>query len=185
MRDHLEVDVVFTKSREHASCDTNHVLHLSTNQTQNCHIGEYAHITTFSKLLGGLAKSLDLLAARMNGHRNVHLGGGNEIDRDGVVVEDGKDTGEEAVRDRSLIRVHVNDANVVLDGNGSRSLGFSVVGFRLGSGRAACKLVASSAHAIRNNNGAVPTRILDILDADRNRRLSADDLVHGKMVNDL
>jgi len=121
----------------------------------------------------------------MNGHRNVHLGGRNEIDRDGVVVEDGKDTGEEAVRDRSLIRVHVNDADVVLDGNSSRSLGFSVVGFRLGGGRTACKLVASSAHAIRNNDSAVTTRVLDVLDADRDGRLSSDDLVHGKVVNDL
>lgn len=185
MRDHLEVDVVFTKGREHASCDTNHVLHLSTDQTQNCHIGEYAHIAAISKLRGGIAKSLNLLAACMNGHRNVHLGGGNEIDRDGVVVEDRKDTREEAVRDRSLIRVHVDDADVVLDGNSSRSLGFSVVGFRLGGGRTACKLVTSSAHAIRDNNGAVATRVLNILDADRNRRFSSDDLVHGKMVNDL
>lgn len=88
---------MLSKSREHASCNTNHVLHLGTNQTQNCHVGENTYITAISKLRGGISESLDLLAASMNGHGNVHLRGRDKIDGDGVMVENREDTSEETV----------------------------------------------------------------------------------------
>ncbi|KAI6766203.1 hypothetical protein HG530_007273 [Fusarium avenaceum] len=86
---------MFTKSRKHAACNTNHVLHLRTHQAQNSHVAEHAHITTLCELLGNLAKGLDLLAARVDGHGDVHLGSRNEVDRDGVGVENAKDAGKE------------------------------------------------------------------------------------------
>lgn len=81
--------------------------------------------------------------------------------------------------------MHVDDTDMVLDGNGSRTLGLSVFCLSLGGGRTASKLMASRAHTIRNNNGAVATGVLDVLDTNRNGRLGADNLVHGKMMNDL
>lgn len=121
--DHLQVDIVLSKGGEHPAGNTNHVLHLSPDQTQDGHVGENGDLSTICEILPSLGKGLYLGACGVNGHGNVHLGRGNEIDRDGMRVENGKDTGKEAMGDGSLVGVDVDDADVVLDGDGSRSLG--------------------------------------------------------------
>lgn len=104
-----------------------------------------------------------------------------------MLVEDGKDASEEAVRDGALVRVHVDDADVVLDGDGGRSLGDADGGD--GSvdstiARVAQDHVGRREDRIRDDNGAAAARVLDVLDADRDRRVRTDDLVHCHVVDD-
>lgn len=174
---------MLTKGGKHAASNTNHVLHLGTNQAQNGHICKNTDLTALSELLCGAGKSLNLMTTSVDGHTDVHLTGGDEIHRDGVLVEDGKHTSKEAVGDGALVGMDVDDADVILDSDGSRSLGFPVVTLKLG--RASCELVTSRQDRVGDNNGAVTARVLDVLNTDGDRGLGTDDLVHSKMMNDL
>lgn len=37
LRDHFDVNIIITKSREHASCNSDHILHLFSDKTENGH----------------------------------------------------------------------------------------------------------------------------------------------------
>ena len=46
LRYHLNIDVIFPQCTKHTSRNANHVLHLRTHQTQDCHLIQYADFTT-------------------------------------------------------------------------------------------------------------------------------------------
>lgn len=180
---------MFAQRRKHLAGDANHVLHVGTDQAENGHVGEDAHVATLLQALLGAGKGLDAGAGRVDGQRDVDLGRGDEVDRDAVLVENGKDARKEAVRDGALVGVHVDDANVVLDGDGRgplRRLGLAVgVGGEMGQRPRVVQLVRGGQDGVGDDDGAGAARVLDVFDADRDRGRGADDLVHGEMVNDL
>jgi len=184
LRNHLDVDPVLAECREHLASNTNHVLHLRSHQTQNGHLWQDTNIPTLSQILHSAVEIGPLRVAHMNSNRHMDLARRDKIYRDLVLIENGEYTGEKGVSYRTLVRMNIYDSDLVLDGNSRRPLWFfSLERIRWLSG--SLDLLVGGEQRVRLHNGAIATRVLDILDPNRNRRYGLDDLVHGQMVYDL
>lgn len=193
LRNHLDVDSMITQRREHLARNTNHVLHLRTDQTQNGQTVQHAHVATIRQVPHRRVKVRNIRVAHVHRHGNVHFRSRNQVHADLVLVEDGKKPRKEMVRDRPLVGVDVDDGDLVLDGDGRGALGLVALeaGRAVGGGGsvgaavgAAVLLVAlerlvGRQQGIGLDNGALTARVLDVLDADRDRGSGLDHLVHG------
>lgn len=183
---------MITKRRKHLARNTNHVLHLSAHQTEDRKTVQNAHVAAVAQVLDRRVKIGHLGVAHVHGDRDVHLGRGDQIHRDLVLVEDGEEPRQESVRDRPLVGVDVDDGDLVLDGHGRGTLGFGAPGAGRAVGGAgavgAVLLVALEGLVGRQkgvglDDGALAARVLDVLDADGDRRRGLDHLVHGQVVD--
>lgn len=123
LRDHLQIDIIVSKCRKHAPRDANHVLHVRSDQTQDGHARQHADISTLLQVLRGRLECFRSNAVSVDGQRHMHLTRRDEVHRDGLLVEDGEDSRKEAMGDGSLVRVHVDDADLILDRDGGWALG--------------------------------------------------------------
>lgn len=200
LRDHLDIDVVVTKHAEESATDTNHVLELLSNQAHNGHVRHNVDGAQVAEVVDGALEILVLdpvlvLAAatkegrfRVQGHRDVDLGGRNEIHRQMPAIQDAKDVHQETVGTGTLVAVDVEHNNIVLDGDSSRALGGVK---RVQQARRARaeesvperRVRTQGLQVVRENDGASTTRVHDVLDADGDA--GADDLLHGEGVDNL
>lgn len=103
-------------------------------------------------------------------------------------IQDAEDVHQEAVSTGALVAVDVEHDNVVLDGDGRRALGRVERGHEAGRARAEeavaeRRVRGEGLQVVGEDDGAGTTRVHDVLDADGDA--GADDLLHGKGVNDL
>lgn len=201
MRNHLNVDVVLAQHAEEAARDTDHVLELLADQADDGHIGHDVDGAQRAEVCNGAPEVvvLDLvlvLAAAaqegglgVDGHGDVDLGRGDEVDGEVPAVEDAEDAHEEAVGARALVTVHVKHDNVVLDGDGRGAFGAQVAREQARGARAEERRVLDGRFGfqlvglVREDDGAVVARVHDVLDADGDAR--ANHLLHGEGVDDL
>lgn len=120
----------------------------------------------------------------MQGHGDVDLGRGNEVNRQVPLVKNRKDGHEEAVGTSTLLGVDVKHGNTALDGDSGRTLG-TIVSAEADQAAVAEKrrlLLLQIVSLIGPDDGSLVAGVLDILDANGNAGF--DDLVHGEGVND-
>lgn len=167
---------MLAQRREHAAGDADHVLHLGADEAEDGHVGDDADVAAVLELAAGLLEVAHGGAGGVDGHRDVHFGRGDEVDRDAVAVQDREDLGEEPVRDRPLVRVHVDDRDVVLDRHRRRPL--RCLPQRRVRRPRPLDLLRRGHHRVRNDDGSVSSGVLHVLDPDLDGRFCLDDLVH-------
>lgn len=135
LRDHLDVDIVVTKHAEELATDTDHVLELLANQAHDGHVGNNVNGAQLAEVVDSALKILvlDLVLVhtttaqhgglRVQGHRDVDLGRRNEIHRQVPAVQDAEDVHQETMSTGALVAVHIQDDDVVLDGDSSGAPG--------------------------------------------------------------
>lgn len=114
---------------------------------------------------------------------NMHLARGDQIHRDTPLVEDGKHPRQKGVGNRPLVRVDVEDRDLVLDRHGSRTLRL-LAGRWVGWFPRPLDLLVGGQGRVWLDDGAFAAGVLDVLDSDGDWGLGLDHLVHGQVVDD-
>ena len=119
LRDHLDVDVVFSEHAEEAAGYANHILQLLAYQAHNSHIRDDVNGTQGTKLADGAIQVFVLDAVlvfataaqqcgfRVKGHGDMDLGRGDQIHRKVPAVQNAEDVHQEAVGAGTLVGVDV------------------------------------------------------------------------------
>ena len=122
---------------------------------------------------------------RVQGHGDVDLRRGDEVDTKAVLVQNAEDGHEEAVSTGALLAVHVKHSDVALDSHSRWALG-RVVLAQIGD-RAVTEETSPLAYlaveGVGEDDSASIARVHDVLDPDRDA--GTDDLIHGEGVDDL
>jgi hypothetical protein len=65
-----------------ASRNANHMLHIRTHKAQNGHVVQDAYVTVTTEFFGRVIKNPLTEVTAVNGHGDVHLARGDEVDAD-------------------------------------------------------------------------------------------------------
>lgn len=118
----------------------------------------------------------------MNGERDVHFGSRDQIHGHLAFIKNRKHLCKKAMRDRSFIRMHVDNADFILDRHSSGP--FRSFAQTDSTWMSVMRKGSNTEFRIWHDDRAVSTRVLDVLDADWDWGVGVDDLVHGEVVDD-
>ena len=196
--DHLNINAVLAEHTEEATADANHATQLAADKTNDGQARDKVNITPHTEIVDGSLEGsrLDLNLFRvgsgarqkrdlgMESHGYMDFGRRDKVDGQMPLVENREDGHEEAVGTCTLLRVHVEHGNTALNGDSSRTLGSFV---SAETDQAAVTeerrlLLTEVVGLVGPDDSALITRVLDVLDADRDAGL--DDLIHGEGVDD-
>jgi hypothetical protein len=197
LRDHLDVNSLLSESAEEAAADAYHAAKLAAYQRNDGHVRNEVDVTPDAEIVDGALKRLvfdvELLFTvtgqqgdfGVQGHGDVNLGRGNEVDTQTMLVQDTEDGHKEAVGTGSLLAVHVKHSDATLDSHSCRTLG-RVMLAQIGD-RTIAEEACPSAHltivGIGVDHSTSVTRIHDVLDPDRDA--GTNDLVHSEGMDNL
>ena len=99
---HLDVDIRLRQGGKHATCNTDHMLHMLPDQAQNRQIPDDFDRAMVLELVNRLLQRM-VLNLRMQCHRHVHLRCGDEIHAELVLIQDREDSRKESMAETLLI----------------------------------------------------------------------------------
>jgi hypothetical protein len=135
LRDHLNVNPLLPQRAEEPPANTDHAAQLAADQRNNSHIRNEIDVAPDAEVVHGAFErgvfDAEFFLAvpgqqgdfRVQGHRDVDFGGGDEVDAQAVFVQDAEDGHQEAVGAGALLAVHVKHGDAALDGHGGGALG--------------------------------------------------------------
>ena len=184
---HFNINIRFGQRTKHLPGNANHVFHLLAHQTQNGQVSDHIDGSVATQLSDRRPQRV-VLDFRVQGHRHMHLGCGDKVDAELVLVQDREYPGQEAVAQGLAVGVHIEDYDVVLGGDGRWSLRarlqervvrpIAEVSGDLGRG-----LLALAGQRIGKDHGAVAGGIFDVLYPDGDA--CPYDLFHGEWMDNL
>lgn len=184
---HFNINIRLGQGSKHIPGNANHVFHLLAHQTQDRQVSYHIDGSVAIQLSDRLPQRV-VLDFGVQGHRHMHLGCGDEVDAELVLVQDREYPRQETVAQGLAIGVHVEDYDVILGCDSRWSLRARLQDRVLRSvaevsGNLGRCLLALAGQRVGEDHGAVAGGVFDILYPDGDAR--SYDLFHGEWVDNL